>query len=1231
MKQYIKKALLIIPCVFSLNLSATKYYFLGTSSGTYLADPDNWNTQTNGLGSKPNNINGLTDFNSGSDEFDFYGASGLDFDMSIIGNAQFINSSSTAITVTNFGTLVIEGSPSFSTTNITYDFDNNSTTVIYSQSSAGQNILAHTYYDLTIINGTKNIPTGSTITVTHYLSSNQILTVNGTLVLSASSDYLGYNSSTALEIQLLNNGVITDNRSSKTYPGTFKHYASTNVLAATYNSLHIMSTTTLTGNTVIQNELFIGSGSGSTGTVYLLSCSSYELTLPKYTLSTRTTGFGASRTTTYSRINPQTGTIILNNTSPRTILANDFGTSSTASSTVDLNNLTLSGTSDILIVGNLTVNGNLTHNSGTITLSGSTLRINGTFTTKISSTTLFLTASGSTTHRIDLTSSANAKLILENTLSSGSFLSIGNGNILNNTLSNLELKLVGGGIVQLSSNLTISDNLNLNSTTGNILDLNGYTLTLNGSITNTNNTSGGKFKGSNSSNLICSTANVGTIYFDQSTASSYTLQNLTLANGASCTLGSNLILANGVDLGTSNLTIGSNTLTFAGSSATWITRNGGRINTTGGTIKYAQTSTAGTDHSIELAAYTSNTTGNLNNLTIDFANACTFTPPSNMTIDGTLNLSGTNNTFVLNGTTLTVSGSVTSNGGKFKGSSTSILNCSGTSSLYFDQTNASTKTLKKLHIQGNNASVTLANALNITGGTNYGSVEVTAASSTLTTGNNLTLKSDANGTARISNSPGTISGNYYAEQYFPANREYRFICAPVVGATALQWRNNGSTTSHTGLGISITGANPSSNSFDASTANKPSAFWYDETIAGSVTNVNSTGTDDPGWTSISNGNSYGLTNGKGFRVLVRGDRDISLSSSSPSPSTTTITSYGTYPRTSGSSVVLNVTNTNRTSETNNGLNLVGNPFPSAIDWNSISLSNVDNGYATYDPVGHKYVAWNGSLGDATRYISSGQAFFVMCTSSGTGTLTIEEADKYDGKGGNFFLEKLSNHMRINLMYDSTYNSDAFIHFRDDASDVKDVYDIQQFYVNGTNIASLDKNGKPYKINSLKTLDSLTVVPLSIAGTPEASLKLSFYDIPSFYGYKLELVDTYLKKTVEITEGMIYNLDITSDSFTVKDGRFYINIAKIPGLKNRSFESNKIANIYPNPIQDKMAIRLDKKITQANYEIFNSIGQLITKGNIKSPESTINTSSYSNGTYYLIVKTNNSSQTIQFVK
>jgi Secretion system C-terminal sorting domain len=1141
MKQYIKKALWIIPFLYSLNLSATTYYFVGTvASGTYGVGNalGNWNTNPAASPTtSPTSANGNPTTFSGTHLFYFNGKNvdlaGMTFSStSTTVSLEFSNNTGTS-NVINTGTVTFTNSaaaPLFTvgTGSMNLDFESAGTFIYNNNSTGGTQFVARlAYNNLTITGRSRKIIYNTSIKgkLTTTGSNNITIELAGNVTFKDGLSYsLSTSATTKFEITSL--GGVTDNRTSNNEflgiwyvkydptdggnitPTTNADYHQ--LTGGSYAELHIDETAVLNGNLYV-DDLFLDNQSVSMPMNYL----------------------------------------ILN------------------SKTVEINN---SVTQDPLL-GLIE-----SDNNATIICNGIA--------------TIYFNQSNTTSKTIKA------------------------------------LSVDGGGELTLGNDVVVDSDISFVS--GNI-NLNNNTLTIKGTVAN----SIGSFIGSSSSNLICSTANVGSIYFDQSTSESSTLQNLTLANGASCSLGSDLILANGVDLGTSNLTIGSNTLTFAGSSATWITRNGGQINTTGGTIEYAQTSIAGTNHSIDLSAYYTSTAGvPLNNFTVNFANACSFTPPTatDMTIGGTLNLNGSKNTFVINGgTTLTVLGNVSSTGGKFKGSATSNMNCHGTSSLYFDQTNASTKTLKNLKIQGMSADVTLKSELIITGGSNYGSVEVTAASNKFSTGDFLTLKSDANGTARIANSPGTISGNYYAEQYFPANREYRFICAPVVGATALQWRNNGSTTSHTGLGISITGANPSSNSFDASTANKPSAFWYDETIAGSVTNVNSTGTDDPGWTSISNGNSYGLTNGKGFRVLVRGDRDIDLTKSSPSPSTTTITSYGTYPRTSGSSVVLNVTNTNRTSETNNGLNLVGNPFPSAIDWNSIALSNVDNGYATYDPVGHKYVAWNGSLGDATRYISSGQAFFVMCTNSGTGTLTVEEADKYDGKGGNFFLEKLSNHMRINLMYDSTYNSDAFIHFRDDASDVKDVYDIQQFYVNGTNIASLDKNGKPYKINSLKTLDSLTVVPLSIAGTPEASLKLSFYDIPSFYGYKLELVDTYLKKTVEITEAMIYNLDITSDSFTVKDGRFYINIAKIPGLKNRSFESNKIANIYPNPIQDKMAIRLDKKITQANYEIFNSIGQMITKGTIESPESTINTSSYSNGTYYLIVKTNNSSQTIQFVK
>ena len=155
MKQYIKKALWIIPFVFSLNLSATKYYFLGTSSGTYLADSANWNSKTDGSGTPPNNYNGTTDFRSSADEFDFYGASNLVFDYCALGNAIFTNSGSSITitlngTISDPGSLLISGSPTFNSGNVTFDFDNAYTSVIYSEPSAGQQIIGSSYYDLII-------------------------------------------------------------------------------------------------------------------------------------------------------------------------------------------------------------------------------------------------------------------------------------------------------------------------------------------------------------------------------------------------------------------------------------------------------------------------------------------------------------------------------------------------------------------------------------------------------------------------------------------------------------------------------------------------------------------------------------------------------------------------------------------------------------------------------------------------------------------------------------------------------------------------------------------------------------------------------------------------------------------------------------------------------------------------------------------------------------------------
>ena len=150
-------------------------------------------------------------------------------------------------------------------------------------------------------------------------------------------------------------------------------------------------------------------------------------------------------------------------------------------------------------------------------------------------------------------------------------------------------------------------------------------------------------------------------------------------------------------------------------------------------------------------------------------------------------------------------------------------------------------------------------------------------------------------------------------------RKFRFLASPVVGATAANWRNNGTNTA--GIGTHITGG--VGNNFDQSTTNAASAFWYNEVNAGSDVTVGSGATSDPGWTAFANGNTEALTNGKGFRILVRGDRTISLDGlGSVTPTNTTLSVTGSYV---GASKTIATTKTN--SNTNSGFNLVLYRYP----------------------------------------------------------------------------------------------------------------------------------------------------------------------------------------------------------------------------------------------------------------------------------------------------------------
>ena len=461
-------------------------------------------------------------------------------------------------------------------------------------------------------------------------------------------------------------------------------------------------------------------------------------------------------------------------------------------------------------------------------------------------------------------------------------------------------------------------------------------------------------------------------------------------------------------------------------------------------------------------------------------------------------------------------------------------------------------------------------------------------------------------------------------------RKFRFLAAPVVDATSANWRNNGTNTA--GIGTHITGGT-TLNNFDQSTTNAASAFGYNEVLAGNDVTVGSGATSDPGWTAFTDGNTEALTNGKGFRVFVRGDRTISLDGSgSVTPTNTTLSVTGTYP---ANSVSIATTKTN--SNTNSGFNLVGNPYPATIDWNAVTKgTDISATYTTYNPSSGAYVSWNGSTGDASQYIASSQAFFVQQTGV-AGGITIAEANKVSNAAGNYFRNKLEDHLKISMKYDSANYDAAFIHFRTDAQNDFDTYDGLKFQNAGVNIASVGTDGKRYNINSLASLNQTTEIPLSVLGSVLTNFELKFDDVQTFKNHELYLIDHYLNKMLLLSDGFTYPIELSSDSASVKDGRFKIVfVQKATGINTNEKNANAFI-LYPNPAANSIHLLLDAKNTNnenVSFEIYNQLGARLQQGSLDfttAKDQTIAIDQLAQGSYFIKLQSKSIQQTIKFIK
>jgi len=435
--------------------------------------------------------------------------------------------------------------------------------------------------------------------------------------------------------------------------------------------------------------------------------------------------------------------------------------------------------------------------------------------------------------------------------------------------------------------------------------------------------------------------------------------------------------------------------------------------------------------------------GNANTTTFDsirvVAGSWQFT-----TGNGIANINVAKGISVASGATLIIGNNSGSNSGSlnlnFTGTTPSINN-SGTLSIRSASSNASYRT--NVNIQSSstltlNSDFDLGSDTKNTLTVNNGGALVVAAGKTFTpnaaavtinsTGS-LTFKSSAVGTAVLGPVNGSLStsANVKIERYIPKGlRAFRDLAPGLTPSQTVfnSWQEGGAFTA--GLGTYITGIAATKTFTEAKVAIGfvDATAGLDLTAKGAksmFTYNSSNGT----WDSVLNTKTLTLEALKGYRLLVRGDRNWSMylvPQAANMINATTLRLTGTLLTGTQNAFTLNASTSGAT---NNrlGFSLVANPYWAPINWNTIATRNTTlyTNYWVLSPKNGKYVTYsqeggtlNGTGTNLGQYIQPGQAFFVR-TSSGTPALSIMESDKGTAaNAADVFGTTSSNTLRIGL-------------------------------------------------------------------------------------------------------------------------------------------------------------------------------------------------------------------------
>ena len=299
-----------------------------------------------------------------------------------------------------------------------------------------------------------------------------------------------------------------------------------------------------------------------------------------------------------------------------------------------------------------------------------------------------------------------------------------------------------------------------------------------------------------------------------------------------------------------------------------------------------------------------------------------------------------------------------------------------------------------------------------------------------------------------------------------------------------------------------------------------------------------------------------------------------------------------------------------------GWNMIGNPYPSPVDWNLVipTLSGVNSAIYYLDASSGNWLTWNGIVGSGSQFIPPMQGVFV--SASANSSITFENAYRKHSNQNVFYKNELNDQIVLNVTGNG-FTDQTFILFDDLSTE------------------TFDENADAYKLISdyndlLPQIYSVSGdTKYSINSLPKTNIVALGFQSKSDGNFVISLDKTIGSGYIGLRDhktGSITNLAIESYAFEYKSGDDPDRFELILG--NESDADQIVA--FPNPTSGVVFIN---NLPEGTYtaEIYSITGTKLLESEMTETNPRVDLSGMNKGVYLLRLQNDQLLREVRIIK